>query len=150
MTFVFNRDYHDLAQVEPFIEAYEARLAELTAEGRYPYNDDFKGHLGPDVEGRAEDIAIYLLQSRRHGLEYLADLVRLREEGFVDLDEEIGETPVPFAGVVEHGFYSGPCPTGVHRWDNARLVRWHSSLAVLPKGRRSRGNLLSGKVMVLR
>ena len=41
--FFFNGDFQDLAQVAPFLPAFEARLAELEAAGEYRYNDAFKG-----------------------------------------------------------------------------------------------------------
>lgn len=81
--FEFNGDYGDRAQVEAYYPAYMKRYWELVAEGRYPYNDDFKGHI-PGIEGDSEDTAIYLLQGMRSLDEDAVRMARYRADGFVE------------------------------------------------------------------
>lgn len=40
---VFNGDYHDLAQIIPFIDSYWTIYEQIKAAGKYPYNAELRG-----------------------------------------------------------------------------------------------------------
>jgi hypothetical protein len=136
--FVFNGDYHDLAQIIPFIEDYWAIYEELKAAGKRPYNDSFTGRI-PGLAGALprEETPIYLLQGLRglvEGHDLLADVL---EEGYVRLTE----LPVQerFASVVVFDQFYRP-----QRYEQARVTPdpQHKLCHLLPKGRRTHGRRL--------
>lgn len=138
----FDRDYSNHAQVEPFLPAFLVVHAEIVAAGEYPYDDSFKGRV-PGIEGPDEVTAIYMLQTlkRLQAIETLVD--EYLANGFTMI-ETLAET-TRFATIVNYGFYVGG--TGWKEWHEARLVpheKTHRPFAVLPKGRRTRGPLISG------
>jgi len=143
-----NGNYRDHEQVRQFYPAYLARYAELTAAGRYPYNDDFKGHISPDLSGKSEMTAIYLLQNTRHLEEHDAKVAERLADGWRELDrDDVTVTPERFAGVVEHGFCSNG--TGWREWPNARLLRAPGcSVYVLPARARTQGHMTQGRLLV--
>lgn len=137
------RDYRDRTQVAPFWDAYLARLSELEAAGRYPYNDDFRGHIGAD--GREdEDFLIYMCQKERHIRDTESKVADRLAAGFVPLtgDHEEGK----YAAVAEYAFYHDE--SGFREYRDVRLVRRHGHLIVLPRRARTRGYLLTGSVLV--
>lgn len=141
------KDHHNLSQVFPLLPAYLARLAELEAAGRYPYNDDFKGHL-PGVAGKDEDTAIYRLQSLR-GVH--ADAIKVNEawdEGFRPLDPgTLSATPTKVRALVEFGWYMGG--SGFRRSEEVRLVLYYGSVMVMAKRARTHGRMAQGELLVL-
>lgn len=142
MTFTFDGNYRNTEQVVPFMADYLDAYANLRLAGQYPYNDSFKGM--PALAGRDEDTAIYLMQGLR-ALAVLGERVEAaRCDGFVE--GVATDTPVRYAEVIHYGWYMGG--TGWQSWKDARLVRFHSSPFVIPKGRRTNGHLLSGCVLV--
>lgn len=151
----FNGDYHDHDQVAEFFPAYVAAFEKL--DGRYPYNDSFKGQI-PGIEGEHEDTAIYLLQGTRGLIETFEQVAEARADGCVDL-EEVGLSGITkFKRIVQYGWYMGG--TGFRDWHDARLVPEENprqeeitgrARAVLPKGKRTNGHLLGGgRVLVKR
>lgn len=149
MTFVFDKNYDNLGQVAEFLSTYLAVHAEIVAAGHYPYDDSFKGRI-PGIEGPNEDTAIYLLQGTRHIMELNSRIDAAVADGFVAiLAEEVTGT-TKYTGIVHYGFYSGG--TGWNEWANARLVRLteQRSTMVLPKGHRTHGSLVYGKLLVKR
>lgn len=147
-TFRFNRNYHDHDQIAEFMPAYTARYDELAATGKYPYNDSFKGHI-PGIEGPDEDTAIYLCQSKRHLNEHAAKIEAALADGYRHLDRaEVTATPVRYRSVVHHSFQNGE--TGWEEWADARLLTFNQgrSIGVLPKGKQTRGHLLTSQIMV--
>lgn len=151
-TFTFDRNYHNKEQVRWLMPAYLARYEELKAAGKYPYNDDFRGYLGIEAPGHvhaargacgcSEDTAIYLCQCLRRDDE-LAEKVRLAlDDGYVAIDS-VTLSPMPCSSIVEYS------ESGWHEWRDARLIEPASGgLAVLPKGHRTRGHFVTGKVLV--
>lgn len=149
----FNGNYQDLDQVAEFFAGYIAAFEAL--DGAYPYNDLFKGRI-PGIEGEHEDTAIYLLQGTRSLIDLFLQLAEARADGCVDLDELTEATK--FSRIIEYGWYSGG--TGFREWNDARLLPQTNprqaaitgpARAVLPKGKRTHGHLLSGgKVLVKR
>jgi hypothetical protein len=77
----FNRDYGDYSQVERFLPAFMARLAELETAGRYRYDASFKGHI-PGIGGPNEDTAIYLLQGLERVKAEEAMVAQLLADGY--------------------------------------------------------------------
>lgn len=145
--FVFDKNYDNLDQVAHLWDAYEARYNELVEAGRYPYNDDFKGHI-PGAEGPNEDTAIYLLQSTRHVRDYHARVQSLRDQGYTE-PVDTSEGTRKFASVAHvtmcYGNYGQ-----VHVHDNARVIfSGGAASAILPKGARTRGYRVSGAEYVL-
>jgi len=136
--FVFNGDYHDLAQIIPFIEDYWTIYEELKAAGKFPYDDRFTGRIS-GIAGALprEETPICMLQRLRllvegHGL--LADVL---EEGYVRLTELAAQER--FAAVVVFDqFYRR------WRYEQARVTPdpQHKPCYLLPKGRRTRGRRL--------
>ena len=146
--FVFDKNYKNNEQVRPYFEDYSRVRAELDAANQYPYNDLFKGRI-PGIDGPNEDTAIYLLQTM-HDLDALA----VRIEDFLAQDgarwitaEDLATTQILRGTVVDTGFYVGG--TGWKAYESARLVISGGSASVLPKGKRSRGYLLCGRVLLL-
>ena len=155
MTFAFNGKWDDLEQVAEFLPAFTARRDELGAANRYPYNDDFRGHI-PGIEGEWEDRAIYLLQTLYRFRQQEQRINKLLAEGFEHLTELEHETR--FRRVV---FYPKRNLGGEwQEWSDARLlpeVKPNQAAvtgqirAVLPKGKRTNGHLCLGRgVLVLR
>ncbi len=147
MTFIFNKNYKDLGQVAEFLDRYLAVYAEITGAGDYPYDDSFKGRI-PGIEGPNEITAIYLLQSTRHIMELNAQIDAAVLDGCQLLDAEAVTGTTRYARIVQYGFYVGG--TGWKEWADARLVRMTTqrSTMVLPKGRRTNGFLVHGKLLV--
>jgi hypothetical protein len=146
MPWAFNRDYKDLTQVADFWPDYLAVYGELACDGRYPYNDSFKGRI-PGIEGPGEVTAIYLLQQTRSLRNMELKVERHRDDGWRDFDPgEIASGPVRYAGVAEYGFCMGG--GGFQKWDHPRLTRFHGSVVLLKGRARVNGHLLSGKLLV--
>jgi hypothetical protein len=144
MTFEFDKNYDNYAQVHPFMGDYMRLFEELAAAGKYPYNDLFKGTIA-GIEGPCENTAIYLTQGQRSRYELEARLAEMR--GMKVISAPPAET-TKYALIAHVGFYMGG--TGYKEWMGARLVNYNGSFAVLPKGKRTRGEiLLGGKVLVL-
>lgn len=147
MSWTWNKDYKDLSQVEPFWPAYKAVFDELEALGQYPYNDSFKGRI-PGIEGPDEDRAIYMLQTLRDVRAMEAKVAQCREQGWIDVTPaDLTSTPQRFAKVAQYAFYMGG--TGFQQWDGARLHLHGTSVRLLPKGARTNGLMLSGKLLAL-
>ncbi len=136
--FVFNGDYHDLAQIIPFIDDYWTIYKELIAAGKYPYDDRFTGRI-PGLAGALprEETPIYLLQGLRGLVEGHDLLAGFLEEGYVRLTElSVQER---FAAVVVFDQFYRP-----HPYEQARVTpdAQHNPSHLLPKGRRTRGRRL--------
>lgn len=139
------RDYHDRTQVAPYWDAYLARFGELEAAGRYPYNDDFKGRIGaPEAD---EDFLIYMCQKERRLRDDEAKVAAALADGCVPIASVNGVER--FARVIRYGWYVGG--TGWQEWADARLTTttW-GALAVIPKGRRTRGHVLDGGTVLVK
>lgn len=140
------------AAVEPFYDAFLAVHDEITARGEYPYDDSFTGRIPglaelPIVGARgAESRAIYLLQNmrRRRSDEAKRDAFLADGAAVVTLDD-VTEEPAKYAIVAEFGWYMGG--SGWRTWERPRLLRYGRSMAVLPKGKRVNGHILSGTVL---
>lgn len=132
--FTWDKSYDNNEQVRPYYAAYLARRAELEAAGRYPYNDDFKGHI-PGIEGDREDTAIYMLQTMHSLDEMRAQVSAFRDAGGVVPD--VPETGSLRGDVAVWGWYSGG--TGFKILRDVRLVRHPHGrgLAYIPKGKRN-------------
>lgn len=145
-TFVWDRDYDNHAQVEPFYDAYLTVRDEVITPSGIAYNDSFVGRI-PGIAGPDEGTAIYLLQ-RLHSLKALdVQIATFIADGGEPLDmSTISKKPTKFSTVVHYAFYMGG--TGWTEWADARLVLNHKTLIVLPKGRRTNGFMLHGKVLV--
>ncbi len=132
---VFNGDYHDLAQIIPFIEPYWTIYEQIKAAGKYPYNADFEGRI-PGLEDALprEETPIYLLQGLRGLVEGHEQLAQILVDGYRRLTELA--TRERFSSVVVFDrFYA------VQRFEDARVIpdREHRPSGVLPKGKRTRG-----------
>lgn len=161
MIWRFNGNYKDLEQVRPFLPAFEQRRAELCAAGRYPYNDDFRGHIGVDptphpptrnVYGTEEDTAIYLLQTLHKQVEQDEKLAARLAEGYEPIERLDPGHIVKFRRVV---LYSADRTNFQGDWaeyEDARLVAVEDGRIryLLPKGARTRGHLVTRDVLVLR
>jgi hypothetical protein len=144
----FNKNYKDHDQVEAFYADFLKVYEELVAAGQYPYNDSFKGRI-PGAEGPDEDTAIYLLQNLRRLKELDGMIEQYIAEGGERI-EHLDET-TKFASIVNYGFYMGG--TGWTEWHDARLVpdqRTGAPQWVLPKGKRTRGNLLQNSLVLVK
>ncbi|MHB1782740.1 MAG: hypothetical protein ACYCTE_08620 [Acidimicrobiales bacterium] len=120
--------------------AHLQRYEELRTAGEYPYNDSFKGHLGLSA-GSDESTAIYLCQTLRRLDEDRAQIAAALADGFQPIEHDAVTDPIR-GSVIEHGFYVGG--TGFRCWDDVRLVRTgRNGLAILAKGARTRGHILS-------
>ncbi len=135
---VFNGDFHDLAQVIPFIEDYWTIYDEIKATGAYPYNSSFEGRI-PGLEDALPRTGtpIYLLQQLRGLVEGHEHLAQILDAGYWRLTELA--TRERFASVVVFDkFYAA------QRYDGARVIsdeRQRPS-TLLPKGKRTRGRRL--------
>ena len=141
------RNYRDLEQVAPFVDRYFAIFTELQAIPVFGYNDLFK-HRIPGIEGPGEDSAIYLLQTIRGKLEDLAKVNAALADGCSPIETVTEKTK--FHRVVHYGWQNGE--DGYREWEDARLVPYENGrqtiMAVLPKGKRTYGTPLTGKVLV--
>ncbi len=150
-TFIWDRDYRNLAQVFPFLPAYIARLRELEAAGQYPYNASFNDHI-PGIDpprSNGESTGVFLLQ-RLRDIEDDAHRVNAAwDAGYRPLDKStLSGNPVRVAGLVEFGWYVGD--TGFRLSENVRLCLHHNDVAVLAPRARTRGRFASGQMLVLR
>lgn len=132
---VFNGDYHDLAQIIPFIEPYWMIYEQIKAAGKYPYNADFEGRI-PGLEDALprEETPIYLLQGLRGLVEGHERLAQVLDDGYRRLTELA--TRERFSSVVVFDrFYA------VQRFEDARVIpdEQRRPSGVLPKGKRTRG-----------
>ncbi len=85
---VFNGDYHDLAQIIPFIEPYWTIYEQIKAAGKYPYNADFEGRiLGLEDALPREETPIFLLQGLRRLVEGHELLAQVLADGYRRLTE---------------------------------------------------------------
>lgn len=141
--FVFDKNYRNLAQVEPFYESYLARRAELEAAGKHPYNESFCGHI-EGLSGPNEDTAIYLLQTLHERNQNERAAEAFMAGGGVEVDTSIEQT---HRGVVaRRGWYVGG--TGWEELGEGRLVvDEHGRTTFIAKGRRN-GVLLAGTLYV--
>lgn len=143
MKFTFDNDYKNTEQVRPYMADFLEVYAEFEAAGKFPYNDSFKGRI-PGVEGPDEDTAIYLLQTLRD-----LDLLEAKVAAFLAEGGEHVETLTETrrGTVVCYGFYMGG--TGWREYPEARLVaRNGKPYAILPKGKRTNGYQVEGRVMI--
>jgi hypothetical protein len=165
MTFVFNGNYNDLGQVAEWIGEF-ARIREEIIErtGRgFVYNDEIIGRI-PGIgnkekrpnTGSHEDTAIYLLQTLYRFWEQEARIIDLLAEGYEPIERLAGVER--FSRVVLY-----PARNMGGSWaeyESARLVPETNAQqadvtgrisAVLPKGKRTHGHLVSGRrILVLR
>lgn len=150
--YVFDRNYRDTEQVRPFLADFLAVHAEIIAAGAYPYNDSFRGRI-PGLAGadrKSEDAAIYMLQTLKETDALAVKVAAAVADGCEPMAEAPLE-PMKCERIIQYGWYVGG--TGWAEWNGARLVAFMDnprSLAVLPKGKRTRGHLLAGKVLVKR
>ncbi len=153
-TFRFNKDYKDLDQVAQFLPAFLDVYTDIVATGRYTYNDSFRGRIvGLDAATpKDEDTAIYMLQTLKNIRELEAKVESCLADGYAPVDSDSLTTTTKFHKIVEYGFYMGG--TGWREWTEARLVPSSKPaggwLTVLPKGKRTHGHLINGKVLVKR
>lgn len=136
--------------VAPFFDAYMAVYDELQAAGQYPYNDSFIGRI-PGIEGPDEHWAIYFLQVERSLRDMESKLAEAVADGCVPIaaDDLSADEQVRYERLVQYGWYMNG--EGFFEYaPGGRLTRFHSSLAVLPRGARTRGQLCSGKVLIKR
>jgi hypothetical protein len=148
--FRFDRDYDNKGQVAEFLPEFLAVHAEITGADEFPYNDSFKGRIA-GIAGPDEDTAIYLLQNLKALNELDALVAKRLAEGYEEITEL--DKITKFKVVVHYGYYMGG--TGWQQWPDARLVppgaaQYPKSWCVLPKGRRTNGVLLQGKILALR
>lgn len=151
MTFTFNKDYDDYEQVMPYYAKYLERYIELLRDGKYPYNDSFKGYLDIEADDRNEDSAIYLLQGLRRHREMFTRIERLLAQGYRQVDELDKTTKFEHIVLFPTRNMSGEWA----EYREARLVPYnrekdvaqvgHAPYAVLPKGKRTHGYLVSGR-----
>jgi hypothetical protein len=145
MTFKFNKDYKDLAQVEHLWEPYMRRFSELEAAGQYPYNASFAGSI-PGAAGDNEDTAIYLLQKLRAIREDSAKLADFLASGGREVTE-MDDGEVLRGTVAEFGFYMGG--SGFRVREGVRLVaRNGKPSAIFPPRARTRGFMVEGRVFI--
>ena len=139
--FVWDGDYKNHEQVRPYMADFLAVYAELEA-GSGTYNHSFRGRI-PGIEDY-EDTAIYMLQNLKRLDELAIRVAEFEASGgrhVTELDETVRGT------VVFYGFYMGG--TGWQEYHDARLLaRGGRPYAVLPKGKRTNGHLVQGRVMV--
>lgn len=145
MTFVFDKDYDRIEQVAPFYPEYEVIFNELAAAGKYPYNSSFEGKI-PGIAGPDEETAIYLLQQMRHIADMNAKVAEFEAAGGRPL-ERLDEI-TRFTEVIWYGFYVGGA--GFNKRQDVRLVPDLNGrpYMAIPKGKRTHGEHISGKVMV--
>lgn len=73
----FDKDYSNVLQVAQFQDAYRARFDQLTAESRFAYDADFRGHLGGVFASEQ-------LQKVRRWDEFDAQYARYRADGYAE------------------------------------------------------------------
>lgn len=147
----FDRDYENLDQVEPFAEAFDARTAELEAAGRFAYNGEYTGRLGPSLAGEGEDTAIYLLQKRKSVRAYQAEMTSRRQDGYVDVPADLLDGTHRYANItVFGGQYDGGTHGTVTDLEGGRVVvRGGKFVGILPKGKRTHGFAVGSNAVVL-
>jgi len=148
MTFVFNKDYSDKEQVREFLPAFSAIREDMQAQGKYPYNDSFKGCI-PGIEGPNEDTAIYLLQNLCHIEEEQRRIAALYADGFELLEALSARMRFSSVALWREGHYVGG--TGqLTVYDDARVDPdlFGKPRAVLPKGKRNGYPVESAQVLV--
>ncbi len=132
---VFNGDYHDLAQIIPFIEPYWTIYEQIKAAGKYPYNADFEGRiLGLEDALPREETPIFLLQGLRRLVEGHELLAQVLADGYRRLTELA--TRERFSSVAVFDGFSA-----VQRFEDARVIpdEQHRPSGILPKGKRTHG-----------
>jgi hypothetical protein len=150
MSFTFNKNYHDKEQIMPWLPEFTALRDGMEANGKYPYNDCFKGKI-PGIEGPHEDTAIYMLQCQYSIEREKRKMATLRAEmqPLTKLD-----APTKFSRVVVYkaGHFVGGTGSFMSL-DEARVIpnKDGRPLAVLPKGKRVNGYRVEGaEVLVSR
>ena len=132
---VFNGDYHDLAQIIPFIDCYWTIYEQIKTAGKYPYNADFEGRI-PGLEDALprEETPIFLLQGLRRLVEGHDLLAQVLADGHRRLTELA--TRERFSSVAVFDSFSA-----VQRFEDARVIpdEQHRPSCVLPKGKRTHG-----------
>lgn len=139
----WNNDYKDLEQVAEWLPGFTAIRDEITGNGGYPYNDDFKGKI-PGILGEREDTAIYLLQKLYRQRKMDARLAAWLANGW----QPVGTLPAvtKFARVILYQPADGRDKW--HEYEDARLVPETNPRqvevtgrisALLPKGKRTHG-----------
>lgn len=132
---VFNGDYHDLAQIIPFIEPYWTIFEQIKAAGKYPYNSSFEGRIPGLADALPrEETPIYLLQQLRGLVEGHERLARVLDAGFRRLSELAARERFSSVVVFDR-FYA------TRRLHDARVIpdEQHRPSGVLPKGKRTHG-----------
>lgn len=147
MAFTFDRDYGNLAQVEPFLAEFTKLHDGITAAGRYAYNDDFKGLIA-GLAGDDEGTGIYLLQGLRRQKIQDAYVAQLIAGGYEVIEE------VTVADAVKRYRHLVLIPNGrmsgeQAEYHDARLIAGADGkpYGVLPKGKRTRGHLVLGRTV---
>lgn len=113
---------------------------ELKAANKYPYNDRFTGLIPAiaDLSDHEQESYIYLCQKRRHNEERTARIWQDMDAGAVLLAE--GEATRRFERVIFHDYGN----SSRREYEGARvLFRRGKVWAILPKGKRSHGKLVS-------
>ncbi len=87
-TFIFNKNYKDLKQVEEFYNTFKVEYYKIRNKGDYPYNSLFEGKI-EGIQGDDEKTAIYLLQRLMKLEEKENHRVKMLRDGFVELSKEI-------------------------------------------------------------
>ena len=145
----FNGNRKDLGQVQQFAAAYEARRKHLmqTKPSIVGYDDSYRG-LSPELAGRDQESAIYLLQGLRRRNEYEAGVQNLRDRGFADPGAlpsghyKFGEIAVIGSKSTDE---ADAYQDGIHIYDDARLVVESGKIVgLLPKGKRVYGITAEG------
>jgi hypothetical protein len=159
-TFQFNGDYHDLAQVAPYIGDFAVLRAEiLAATGRsFAYDDEFVDRLPAIANttkrpntGTHEDTAIYLLQTLYRAREQEARLLDLLADGYEEITELDGTTSFERVVLYPRSSHDGPW----EEFTSARLAAREIGAAgppfwLLKKGARTHGTMVNERGILAR
>ena len=143
----FNKNYKDLAQVEAFLPDFMKRLEELTAAGKYRYNDAFKGHI-PGIAGEHEDTGIYLLQGLERRKAQEVKIANLLENGYRHLTRLKKVTKFSHVVLFPRGQMNGEW----REFTDSRVVPYENGelSAILEKGKRTNGMHINGRGVLVK
>ena len=133
--FKFDNNYDNLGQVLKFYPEFIAIHEELTAEGVYPGNAQFKGKI-TGLAGDNEDTAIYLLQQLKTDNMRQFKIDELIQDGYSKVEPEQGGHK-KYESVVKVG--NDNSRAGVNEYPGAKIWFAEGNMYIVPKNNRTRG-----------
>ena len=139
--FIFNGDYKDLEQVQPFYDEFK-KLKDGTVG--FAYNDMFMGKI-LGIVGKNENTAIYLLQQLDTEYKRRSEIEKLHNSGYRQVVPKTGGFE-RYENVVKIG--NNYSSAGVNEYPKARIFFSDGRMYIVPKGNRSRGYTVTDDSLV--